>query len=135
MTPNCKLSQLSQVFQLSQPPQLSRTLLCTVCRAPLSCIKNPFNLYSVSNVFCFVWYGVTVLRCYLHLRWHYFDSLTMEIPKKQILFLLPSLAFLPCNIVNIIDKGMVYNKLYYCQSNLKNRRSTSIIATLASPRL
>ena len=36
--------------------------------------KNPENVGIFPKsclVFCFVWYSVTVLRCHLHLRWHY----------------------------------------------------------------
>ena len=42
---------------------------------PTIMYKKSFQSLQCKNVFCFVWYSVTVLRCYLHLRWHYFDAL------------------------------------------------------------
>ena len=38
-----------------------------------------FSVFSVFwNVYCFVWYSCPVLRCYLHLRWHYFFTFLFE---------------------------------------------------------
>ena len=65
---------------------MPQTLLWTGCCTRLLCIKifSIFTVYKMS----FVLFGVTVLRCYLHLRWHY-----LLLPPPPIFFRIPNLCF------------------------------------------